>query len=250
MLDISCIIIDDEFSARNSLENLLLTHFPNVSILDKKESLLEGVKSIEKLKPQIVFLDVEMPNYSGYEIINFFDKIDFQIIFVTAYDNYAINAFEIHAIDYILKPIEPNKLINAIKKAEKKIVDNQLIIDYQNIITNLNSNVPKTLLITENNKKQYIQIDDIIAIEAQRSYSYVYLNNGNKFLFSKNIGYFEEMLKEEDSFFRSHKSWLINTSYVINYSKTNLSINLNQQISAKLSRYKIKKIDSILLSSL
>ncbi|MCT4580691.1 MAG: LytTR family DNA-binding domain-containing protein [Flavobacteriales bacterium] len=248
-MSINCILIDDERSARNNLANLLQRHFPDITILAKATNLMEGVEKIKQLQPEIVFLDVEMPQYSGYEIIDFFDRIDFQIIFVTAYDKYAINAFEVNAVDYVLKPIHSSKLIDAVNKAKLKLHDQELLCNYEKIIQEFKTGIPKTILITDNNYKQNIVIENIIAIEAQRSYANIHLNDNRKILVSKNIGYFEEELKTEQLFFRSHKSWLINIKYIINYSKTKLIVNLKGDISAKLSRYKTVQIDGVLYSS-
>ncbi len=246
MSHISCIIIDDEVSARNNLTHLINHYFPELIVEAKASTLIEGVEKIKQLQPEIVFLDVEMPLYSGYEIIDFFDKINFQIIFVTAYDKYAINAFEVNAIDYVLKPIHPNKLVDAVNKAKLKLHNQQLLCNYEKIIQEFKTGIPKTILITDNSYKQNIIIDNIIAIEAQRSYANLHLKDSRKILASKNIGYFEEELRTEKLFFRSHKSWLININHVINYSKTKLIVNLNGGISAKLSRYKTTLIDESL----
>jgi two-component system LytT family response regulator len=107
---IKAIIVDDEESARDVLQNLLLLFCPNVEVVAKCENVLKAVDAINKEQPDLVFLDIEMPNYAGYEIVNFFDKINFEIIFVTAYDQYAVRAFEVAAIDYLLKPIDIDRL--------------------------------------------------------------------------------------------------------------------------------------------
>ena len=104
------IIVDDERSAREILSGLLVRYCPQINIVEKCKGLKEAVEAIKKQKPSLVFLDIEMPNYAGYEIVSFFEEIDFEIIFVTAYDQYALKAFEISAVDYLLKPVTIERL--------------------------------------------------------------------------------------------------------------------------------------------
>ena len=110
------IIIDDEEAARSVLSNLLKRTCPQVEILELCENVPEGVKAIHKHKPDLVFLDVEMPDYAGYELVDFFDEVNFKIIFATAYDQYALKAFEVHAVDYLLKPFSQERFDQAIEK--------------------------------------------------------------------------------------------------------------------------------------
>ena len=109
MNKIKAIIVDDEKRARNVLDQLLSRNFDNIEVVAQCADVPSAVEEIKRLKPDVVFLDIQMPNYVGYELVNFFDKVDFDIIFVTAFDQYAIKAFELSAIDYIVKPIDRNK---------------------------------------------------------------------------------------------------------------------------------------------
>ena len=114
------IIVDDEQSAQDVLENLLDRYCPSVQLLDKCSNVEEAVASIEKNQPDIVFLDIEMPNYAGYELVSFFETVNFDIIFITAYDHYAIKAFEVSAVDYLLKPVDIERLKSAVDKVQEK----------------------------------------------------------------------------------------------------------------------------------
>ncbi len=145
---IRAIIIDDEQSARNVLSNLL-NRYNNIEIVAQVRNLKEGVEQIKKLKPQVVFLDVEMPNYAGYEIVKFIDKIDFEIIFVTAYDQYAIKAFELNAIDYLVKPIDREKLTIAVNKLKDKLTKKNIQVDYQNLLDQIQNKTTKKIVIPE-----------------------------------------------------------------------------------------------------
>src|SRR6478735_3401789 len=120
MNTIRAILVDDEESARDVLQNLLQRFCPEVTLVAKCENVMLAVDVIKKEKPDLVFLDIQMPNYAGYEIVKFFDKVDFEIVFITAYDQYAIRAFEIAAIDYLLKPIDIDRLKLAVKRVKQQ----------------------------------------------------------------------------------------------------------------------------------
>jgi two-component system LytT family response regulator len=145
MKTIKAILVDDEEGARDVLANLLLRFCPNVELLAKCSNIPEAVEQIKSLQPDLVFLDIEMPNYAGYEIVNFFEKIDFEIVFVTAYDQYAIRAFEIAALDYLLKPIDIERLKLAVERvliySNKKLQEQRLQVLQESMSTKTLSNI-------------------------------------------------------------------------------------------------------------
>jgi two-component system LytT family response regulator len=235
MNEIRTIIIDDELSARNVLSSLLALSFPYVKVIASAENLSDGATLIEKNKPDLVFLDVEMPNYAGYEIVRFFDEINFHIIFITAYNQYAINAFEINAVDYLLKPIERPRLKQAIEKVASKIATHKTSSDYASLLDKLKSKENKTIALSEAGSKHLVNVNKIIAISAQGSYSDIHLEN-KKMLVSKNIGTLAKELENQDCFIRTHKSWIINKEYIVSYQKGEQTICLQKNIIAKLSR--------------
>jgi two-component system LytT family response regulator len=241
MNKIKAIIVDDEVAARDVLESLLTLSFPQIEIVALEANLPDAVLAIKKHQPDLVFLDVEMPRYAGYQIVKFIDPIDFHIVFITAYDKYALKAFEVNALDYLLKPIERSGLKQVVEKVEQLVENKELTANYFQLLQQLETEEERTIVVSELNKKQVIRLNQIIGIEAEGTYSTVYLKDGSKQLFSKNIGYFEQLLKKETYFFRSHKSWLINTKHVTSYSLGNLQIVLLKKLTAKLSRF--KKID-------
>ena len=232
---IKAIIIDDEHSARNVLSCLLKLSFPFIDVVASAEELTQGVELIKEHQPDIVFLDVEMPNYAGYEIVRFFDTIDFHIIFVTAYNQYAINAFEINAVDYLLKPIERLRLQQAVEKVSKKIKEKQSSTDYSTLLSELKRKENETISLSEAGSKHLININSIIAINAQGAYSEIFLEN-KKMLVSKNIGTLVQELDNPACFFRTHKSWLVNKNHITSYQKGNQTICLTNDITAKISR--------------
>lgn len=234
---IKAILVDDEESARDVLHNLLLRFCPEVNLVAKCENVKQAVKFIEAEQPDLVFLDIEMPNYAGYEIVNFFQQINFDIIFITAYDQYAIRAFEIAAIDYLLKPIDIDRLKNAVGRVSaNRNAEHQS--QRMSLLSNtLQSNQLKNLVITDKGLQQIIPIESIIAIEAQESYCCINTPD-QKHIASKNLRHFETILESLPQFIRVHKSWLINTKFILSYSKSEFSILLKNGIVAKLSKYK------------
>lgn len=234
---IKAILVDDEESARDVLHNLLLRFCPEVNLVAKCENVKQAVKFIEAEQPDLVFLDIEMPNYAGYEIVNFFQQINFEIIFITAYDQYAIRAFEIAAIDYLLKPIDIDRLKNAVGRVSANRNAEQQSQRMSLLSNTLQSNQLKNLVITDKGLQQIIPIESIIAIEAQESYCCINTPD-QKHIASKNLRHFETILESLPQFIRVHKSWLINTKFILSYSKSEFSILLKNGIVAKLSKYK------------
>ncbi len=231
------ILVDDEEGARDVLQNLLLRFCPEVELIAKCENVTKAVEVINKEKPDLVFLDIEMPNYAGYEIVNFFKEINFEIIFVTAYDQYAIRAFEVAAIDYLLKPIDIERLKLAVARV---IQQRNLQQQYQRLnllSTTLESKQLKNIVISDKGEQHIIAIEKIIAIEAQESYCIIYTGD-KQIVASKNLKHFETMLQSLPQFFRVHKSWLVNKDYIKHYSRSNLTIQLTNGLITKLSKYK------------
>lgn len=243
MTQIKAVLIDDEQSARNVLTNLLERSSLEINILTTSNNLEEGVKQIKKLKPNVVFLDVQMPNYAGYEISKFFDQIDFEIVFVTAYDQYAIKAFELNAIDYIVKPIDRNKLKTTLLKLKDKLNKDSVLIDYQNLLKTIKEKEYKKIVIPELGNRHIINLNNIIAIEADGSYSKLHLKENKTITTSKNLKYFDEILPNDLPFFRSHRAWIINLKYIEFLNKSKLNIILDKgTVIAKVSRAKINDL--------
>ena len=242
---LKAIIVDDEESARNVLSSLLSTFCPTIEIIATCSNVIEAVETIKKHRPDVVFLDIEMPNYAGYELVSFFEKINFEIIFVTAYDQYAIKAFEVSAVDYLLKPVEIKRLKESVNRLKNKIdlADNH---NYQTLSENLKNDTISKIIIRHNNCQKVISIKNIIAIEAKEAYSCIHTSN-EKYLMSKNLKHYETVLDQNDSFFRTHKSWIINISHLITFSKSKLEIKLTSGIIAKLSKYRKSAFEDALV---
>ena len=244
---IKAILIDDEQGARNVLKNLLERTSTEINILATCENLVVGVEKIKELQPDVVFLDVQMPQYAGYEIVNFFDEITFEIIFVTAYDDYAIKAFKLNAIDYLVKPIDRNKLAKTLQKLSAKLVNKAALVDYQTLLKTIKNKEYKKIVIPELGNRRVLNIDTIIAIEADGAYSKIYLTENNILTTSKNLKFFEEKLPKEASFYRTHRAWLINLNFIESLNKTSQSIILaNGSVTAKISRTKIDYFNKVI----
>ncbi len=238
MDSLKAILVDDEEAARNVLEQLLLRNCPDIDILQKCKDVPSAARAIEKLKPDVVFLDVEMPNYAGYELLDFIEQASFEIIFVTAYDQYAIKAFELNAVEYLVKPIHRTRLVAAVDKLKARLSEKSIMREYQLLKESLQKKRLQHIVIPELGNKRVIQLDSIVAIEAKGAYSNIHIKNEKPFLVSKNLKYFEETLPKDASFFRAHKTWIVNLDCIESYSLSDLTIQLNAGIAARLSRFK------------
>jgi two-component system LytT family response regulator len=247
MQKIKAILVDDEESARDVLENLLKRFCPEVELIAKCSHMEGAVEAIKQHQPQLVFLDIEMPRYAGFEIVRFFDEIDFEIVFVTAYDRYAIRAFEISAVDYLLKPIDIERLQNAVKKVSKKLNAEQQAQRLSLLSNTLENKHFRNIVISDKSQQYIIAVDDVIAIEAMESYCTIH-TVGRKHTVSKNLKHYEVMLDVLPQFIRTHKSWIVNKNHLIHYSKSTFTITLTQNIGAKLSKYKKSEFEDLLLT--
>ncbi|MDN3492149.1 LytR/AlgR family response regulator transcription factor [Winogradskyella bathintestinalis] len=209
------IIIDDEKRARHLLSKLLNEHCASISSIDEAQDLASGVGLIKSSKPDIVFLDIEMPNQSGLDILEYFpNQINFKIIFVTAYNQYAIEAFKLSAVDYLLKPVDTSELKEAVAKAEEAIKANNLNDQLNKLRDSLKQlaidkialEIPKGIMFASHN--------DIVYFEADSMYTNVQLIDGKQKTICKPLKHFVEQLENNAMFFKCHRSYLINLKYV------------------------------------
>lgn len=246
MKTIRAIIVDDEESARDVLENLLLRFCPDVEILRKCEHIPQAVEAVRELQPDLLFLDIEMPQYAGYEITRFFDTLPFHIIFVTAYDQYAIRAFDLAAIDYLLKPIDIPRLKLAVERAHQRVNTEQQAERIASLKENLENRSVNNMVVSDKNQQHLIPTSKLIAIEAQESYCMLHTTE-KTYMASKNLKHFETLLENTPDFFRVHKSWIINKQHLKHYSKSELTIQMNNGIVTRLSKYKKAEFEAILI---
>ncbi len=210
------IIIDDEELSRESLTLDIQKHCPNISVIAQCPSAKEGMLTIKSLKPDLIFLDVQMPWMNGIEMLEVMRPFDFKVIFVTAYDQYAIQAFRLSALDYLLKPIDPEELKTAVSKM-KEADHNPYRDQIANLLENADrSDLEKRIAIPNSDGLEFIKISDILYCEADGSYCYVHLVDGKKILVAKPLLHAEKLLKPYD-FCRIHHSFLINLFHVEKY---------------------------------
>jgi two-component system LytT family response regulator len=245
---IKAIIIDDELGAQRVLTALLNKNCPNIEILKCCGDVLSGVEAIKELNPQVVFLDVQMPNYNGYELIKFIPKITFEIIFVTAFDQYAIKAFQMSASDYLLKPINREQLKDAVTKITTKITQKSKVEQYEELLQSMNQKKIAKIVISESQGKRVIDINKIIAIEGQGAYSTIHLKDDKNVLVSKNLKHFEELLSDEELLFRCQKSWIVNLSDIVQVDNANLTLTLSDGFKVKFSSTKKHVIENYFIS--
>jgi len=216
---INTIIIDDEQNCIDSLAFDLGKHCRDIEILETCANPKQGLMAIKKHKPDLVFLDVQMPWMNGFEMLELLDKIDFAIIFTTAYDQFASKAFRISAIDYLLKPVDVNDLKEAVKKATEKIQQKSGIENINNLLQNIKQpELHQRIAFPGREGYEFIEASKIIYAQAEGSYTHVFLNDNRKLVISKTLSDIEEMLPAEQ-FHRIHHSTLVNISHVTHLYK-------------------------------
>jgi two-component system LytT family response regulator len=221
---IKAVIIDDVEKARSALKSDIKTYCPNVQIIGEADGVESGLQLINSVTPDVIFLDIRMADGSGFDLIAKIRQqgsIPFQIIFTTAYDEYAIKAFKFSAIDYLLKPVDHEDLIQAVQKINVKDVQSslkeniELLLESMQVIKTSN----KRIALNSVDKVQVVNVDDIIQCESQKNYTLFYLTNKKQVLVTRTLKEFEDML-ESDNFLRVHHSHLINVKHLKEYIKT------------------------------
>jgi two-component system, LytTR family, response regulator len=234
---IKCIIIDDEPLGREFLKTILSENCPELQLVAMAEDVLSGVKIIQEHKPEIVFLDVEMPGYSGFQLLDFFEKIDFQVIFTTAHTDYALKAFQVSAVDYILKPIRIEHIIRAVKKALILRGNTEGNENLQVLKENLKEGKIVKIAIPVGNALIFTSPEEIITVSADGSYTNIVLVDGKKYMISKKLKDFEDVLKDNPLFFKTHRSYLINMKQVKQFNRSDGGIIvMNHDIEVPLSK--------------
>lgn len=220
MNPIRVIIIDDELRARNLLVGLLEEFCKDTLVVETCADLPNGVKAIRRHKPDLVFMDIEMPGHSGLELLDFFDEeeVDFSVIFTTAYSEYAIQAFKLSALDYLLKPIEPADLEASLERYKRKSKAEKTDIGTQ--LENIKNPQKNKIGIPTQNGVKFIDIDEIVFIKADNSYTELHTSKGEKFIISRTLKNFEDVLKDIPKFMRVHKSYMVNTEWITDYVKS------------------------------
>lgn len=234
------IIIDDEAKGREMLKSLLEREFENITIIAEAASAFEARVLINEHKPDLIFLDVNMPMLNGFDLLQSFNSKSFYTVIISAYNNYAAEALKQGAIGYILKPIISEELHECIKNVQRLIDLKQ----HQEKETE-KSNVQKVVVMSTHKGTDIIPFDDILYVYAQINYIDVYLVNGSKINYAKTLKAFYEILAK-DIFYRPHKSFIINTKFITGYDKISKHIILNNTIKIPVARDKRAEIQKLL----
>lgn len=223
---IKALIIDDENKSREIIKWMLEKYCPNVEILGLAESAEMAFLMIEELKPNLLFLDIEMPYGTGFDLLKRLPKVDFEVIFVTGFDHYALQAIKYHALDYLLKPVDIDELIDAVKKVEiqiNKAIDTERL---EKLLTNLQdqNQEQQQIAISHHDGREFIPIDQIVRCLADGACTWFFLVNGRKMLSSKNLGEYEKILPKpngnfKNRFFRIHYSHIVNLTHIQKFNR-------------------------------
>jgi len=214
----SALIVDDEKNGRENLCGLIEKYCPQINIVAEAASVTEAIQKIEEFQPKLIFLDIEMPGGNGFSLLEHFKSFPFEVIFVTAYDNFAIKAIRFSASDYILKPINLNELIIAVDKVSQRISqrgENERIRQlYQN---SLHPSNPKIGLPT-GERIEFVEVKSIIRCQGEINYTHLYFSDRKPMLSAKSLIEFEELLSEY-GFIRVHKTHLVNMNHVASFTR-------------------------------
>lgn len=217
------VIIDDEINSRDSIRQMLLLYCNDITVVGEAEGVNSGIACINDCKPDLVFLDIKMPDGSGFELLKRINKIDFQVIFVTAFEEYAIKAFRFNAIDYITKPIDPEELRQAVEKAAKYGKDSNTDETIKLLLESISrtSQNHRRIILRTLNTIHVIEIERIIRCESDRNYTVFHIVGEDKLMISRTLKDFDELL-EEYGFFRVHNSHMINLNFVRKFQRDEL----------------------------
>ncbi len=213
---LQAIIIDDENNSRQALNNLITKFANGVEIVAEASNFEDGLLAIEKYKPGLVFLDLEMPDANGLELFTRLKKIDFEVIITTGHQDYAVKAFKTAALDYLLKPIDIDELEAAIDNVFEKRKEVRKHNNFDVFIQNWKNNTDQQIALSSSDGLTFLKVRDIVYCKGDGAYTYFFTEDGNKLVVSKNLKEFEELLKDK-GFFRVHKSSLINLNHLKKY---------------------------------
>jgi two-component system LytT family response regulator len=238
---ITAVIIDDEEDSRTVLKTLLNTFHPQVYICGETDNINKGYELIIEQKPQVVFLDIQMPGGNGFDLIKKFAAPQFEVVFITSYDQYAIEAIKFNALDYLLKPIELQELNRVIKKLHSAVLSHQTYqLQLVNVISHIeNQELEKKIAVHQNDRVVFLPLPNITHLEGERNYTTLHTTDKQKYTSSKNLGEFEEMLEKYPFFFRISKSCLVNLNHISNYTKGEpCTLYVNNDVGFEISRRK------------
>jgi two-component system LytT family response regulator len=212
---IKTVIIDDEERARETLIIMLKMYAPEINVVAEADGVKSGIRTINEFNPALVFLDIQMGDGSGFDVLSNFPECKFKVIFVTAHEDYAIKAFRFSALDYLVKPVTPDDLEQAVKKIANS--NNKEDLHYQLKVLDSNNLVSGQafgkIILKTSDAIHIVEINDIIHCKAENNYTFIYLSDGNKLVVSRTLKEFDELLSEA-GFLRVHQSHLVNLKQI------------------------------------
>lgn len=212
------IIIDDESKSRSALKNLLARYCVDVTVVSEAEGVKSGIEEIVKHQPDLIFLDIQLKDGTGFDLLKQAENGNFKIIFTTAYNEFAVKAFKFSAIDYLLKPINGKELAVAVEKTRQMVKKEDMGVKMNLLLSN-NSSAEKRIILKTADSIYITNINDIVRCEADGNYTDIYLSDGKKILISKSLKEFDDLFSDQ-GFFRVHSAHLINLSYMERVKKT------------------------------
>ncbi|MCD6066777.1 MAG: lytT [Bacteroidetes bacterium] len=241
---IKAVLIDDESDCRITLTELISLLCPQIQLLGEASNVEDGIELIKAKKPDLVFLDVELRNRYGFNVLEAFSEPTFEVIFTTAHEKYALKAIKTSCIEYLLKPVDPNELAVAVDKYEKQ---RKLSVNHKKfeiLLENLgnSSQTLNKIAVPTSDGYFFINTADILYFEGDGKYTNMFTSKGDKVISSKNLGEFEELLSGQN-FFRCHKSWLINLNYIKKYLRGDAQVIMSNDALIDVS---VRKKDEFL----
>ena len=233
------IIVDDEKHCRESLQSMLQMHCPEILLAATCADAATAITAIETHKPDIVFLDIEMPRMNAFDLLQKLTCIEFEIIFTTAYDQYAIRAIKFSALDYLLKPVDAEELKVAVERLKSRPRHNMEKEQVQQVVNNLSDAAQHDfkLIISTLEGNFFLLPDEIMYCEGNDNYTHFHLTKGRKLVSAKTLKEYEEILSEQ-GFLRIHKSYLVNLKFAVRFSKANSTLVLQDYTTLEVSRRK------------
>jgi two-component system LytT family response regulator len=240
------LIVDDIPQARKTLRKDLETYCPEIEIVAEANGVVEAVKFLNKHKVDLVFLDIQMEDGSGFDVLDMLPEINFHIIFITANDGHALRAFKYSAVDYLLKPVDPDDLVKAISKLQRMQPEQHL--RYELLKENNKKDKNEILALSSQDKIQLVKIEDIIRCQSEDNYTFFFMEGGKKIVVSKTLKEYDELLQEH-KFIRVHHSHLVNARKIVELQKNDdmlvLSDHSQVPVSSRKKQDVIKALESL-----
>ncbi len=238
-------IIDDESDARQAIRSFVLKYIDSAELVEEAESVKSGISVIHNMRPDVIFLDIQLKDGTGFDMLNAIEERNFQVIFITGHDEHAIKAFKYSALDYLLKPIDTDDFKNVVKKLSEK----SSLADFNRRLSHLESisteNVFHKMAFPSKEGIVYVELDDIVHLNSDGSYTTVYTSKDQQILVTRLIKEFEEMLPQTQ-FFRTHKSHIVNLQYIEQFLRADESLVLRNGHRVPVARRRKEELMAML----